>query len=109
MTADPHLDAYRQTLARAFNKAVLDASFDPDTRIMHVHTGEVLEAALQISALMSASDPQFITPSGRKAGAKDIARRFLDYVRAAQANGGIVETMRGRCPVIILNDDDHVQ
>jgi hypothetical protein len=107
--ADPHLDAYREALTQAFLKAVFDQSIDGRTRVMHVHTGEVLQAALSVAALFCASDPQFVTPAGRKAGAREVARRFMDRVRGAQAAGGVVEAMRGRCPVVILNDDDRLQ
>lgn len=38
-----------------------------------------------------------------------IARRFLDMLRTTQDGGGLTAAMRGHAPVVIFNDEEHVQ
>ena len=99
---------YRMGLIGAFYASVLEASLDPETRVMHLRTREVLKAALMTAATFLSSDPQGLTPAGRKAMGKEVARQFLNCLRGVQEAGGLSYAM-GPTPIVILNDDERRQ
>ena len=100
---------YRGKITEQLLKAVLDTSIDPQTRVMHVRTNEVLKAVLMVAATFLSSDPRFLTRPGRKATGKEVSEMFLGYVQGAQQAGGVTKALEKVCPVVMFNDEERMQ
>jgi hypothetical protein len=98
------LNAYRQKLITDFMLAIMNLSHPKGTTVMHIHTGEVMHAALFVMAMCSSSDPALTTPAKRKLFARDLAKKFLGHYASAKKMGGMNAILHS--PILILDDED---
>jgi hypothetical protein len=72
---------YQQKLTEAFLNAVMTISMD-ENRVVMINTGELMEAALTVAAMFSASSALASTPEGRRKMGKHASKRLIEKMLA---------------------------
>lgn len=89
-------------------QAIFDASKDKSGKVMALHAEEIVNALVDVMAMLIESSPQAQRAKGLRELCADISDRLRRRTKAAQSIGGLASVFRGTKTQFLVRTDGEI-